>query len=209
MLTYDELVAALEDSWMVVGLHEHSLLESVLPDSHDRSYRAELFPDHPDPLTEETMPPWVEVSFSWLGSHQLRSEGREIKTEPIDLTWTYTVFVQETMQERSDHELVRLFQRAVHNALQQFYPADSTEMTPIAVEVRRVYQGGEERPKLAYVQLVSTNITDLSDLWPERNSMALSSLIQSEVQLAGAVIQALAETFNPSGRGGYHSVDTA
>lgn len=208
MLTYDDLVASLEDSWPVVGLHEHALIESVLPTTHDRTYKVELFPEHPEPLTEENMPPWVEVNFTWSALHQLRSEGRELPPEPLDLTWTYTVSVQG-MPERSDHELVRLFQRVVHAAFLRFYPVEAEEMEPVAVDVRRIYQGDGPRLRQAYVQLVSANITDLSDQWAERDPRGLRALIKTEVQLASAIIHGLAEVFAPNGRGSYRPVDAA
>ncbi len=208
MLTYDDLVAALEDAWEAAGLHEHTLTESVQPSSHDRSYKAELFPDHPDPLTEENMPPWVEVAFVWSALHQLRSEGRDIPPEPLDLAWTYTVNVQG-MLERNDQELVRLFQRVVQTAFRRFYPAEAEEMEPVIVEVRRIYQGDGVRLRQAYLQLVSINITDLSDQWSEPDPRGLRTVMKTELQFVSAVLHGLTEVFAPNGRGGYRSVDAA
>jgi len=212
MLTYNNLVASLEAAWVESGLHEHELVESVQPDSHDRTYRAELFPEHPDPLDEESIPPWVEVSFTWTALHQLRSEGHSFgeSSTALDLTWVYNIIVRDTLNERSDQELVRLFRRSVYTALRTYYP-EATEDTPIAVEIRRIYHSDGQNLELAYIQLVSPNITDLSDQWTERDPLALRSLIQSELDLASAVINALEQTFNPGGGGHgiYRSVDTA
>lgn len=214
MLSYDDLVDELESAWMAAGLHEHDLVESVQPDVHERSYKAELFPDHADPLDEESMPPWVEVSFTWSAFHQLRSEGYTLHAaDPLDLTWVYHVIVHKSMRDRSDSELVRLFQKAITSAISQFtHPEVPDAMTPLAVEVRRIYQSDGGAPTLAYVQLISPNLTDLSDLWDESDPRELRSFLHSEVYLTSLVIQALARTFAPGSLGNtssYRSVDTA
>lgn len=213
MLTYNNLVAGLESAWTEAGLHEHDLIESIQPDSHDRSYKAELFPDHPDPLNEDNMPPWVEIGFNWSAYHQLRSEGHPLSetTTAFDLTWVYNVMVRKSMRDYSDQELVRMFQRGVQAALRTFYPEEITEGAPVAVEVRRIYHSIGQRIDLSYIHLVSPNISDLSDHWNERDPLALRSFLQFEFDLASEVIQSLAKTFypGPSGRGAYRSVDTA
>ena len=108
MITYDELAAGLEDAWLLAGLHDHLLAESVLPDSLERVYRVELFPEHPEPLSEGISPPWVELSFTWTPAHQLHSEGRELSPGILELAWTYTVDVRG-QGDRSDIELTRAF----------------------------------------------------------------------------------------------------
>lgn len=208
MLTYEDIVASLEDAWVAAGLHEHALVESVVPSAHDRSYRVELFPEHSEPLTAENIPPWVEVNFTWSALHQIRSEHHDISSEPLDLVWTYTVSAHG-MQERTDQELVRLFHKAFHRAFQRFYPDEVTQVDAPAVEVRRIYQWDGQRSKPTYIQLVSTNITDLSEQWEEADPRVLANLIQIEVHFAGAFIRALSEAFNPGGRGGYRTVDAA
>ncbi len=216
MLTYDELVDGLEDAWAASGLHEHEVIESVQPEAHERTYKAGLFPDHAEPLTEESMPPWVEVSFNWSAAHQLRSEGHRVPmSAPLELTWMYNVIVHGRRREQSDIELVRAFQKAVSVALQRFYPPGITDLAPLAVEVRRIYQNTGNTPTLEYVQLISHNITDLSDLWDEYDPNVLSNLLQSEIDLASAVIYTLSSIFVPSpgthtgGRSSYQTVDTA
>lgn len=208
MLTYDDLVTGLEDAWLAVGMHEHAFIESVIPATHDRSCKIELFPEHEEPLTHENMPPWLDLSFTWSPVHQLLSEGRELPGEPLDLTWTYTATTQ-SQNERSDAELVRMFQRAVQGAFQRYYPAEAAEMEPVSVEVRRVYVSSEQRLQLDYTQLVSSTISDLFEQWPDRDLPSLRGLLRLELQLASAIIANLAEAFSPRGRGGYRTVDAA
>jgi hypothetical protein len=215
MLTYDSLVEDLEDAWESAGLHEHEIVEQVQPDTHERSFKAELFADH-DSLAEDLMPPWVEVSFTWSAAHQLRSEGHRLPgNDPLDLTWIYNVLVNTTMRDRSDAELVRLFQKGVYMALKKFYPSEVTEMTPVAVEVRRIYHSDGKNLNLEYVQLISPNITDLSDQWNEQDPEVLRNLLQNEIDLAHTVINALSNIFLPpsqpksGGRNSYRAVDTA
>ncbi len=208
MLTYDDLVAGLEDAWLAVGLHEHAFIESVIPTAHDRTCKIELFPEHDEPLTPANLPPYLEVNFTWSAIHQLIAEGRELPTEPLDLTWTYTATLVDA-QERSDVELVRMFQRAVHSAFERYYPAEAAEMEPVAVEVRRIYMPGAQRLQLDYVQLVSTTVADIFEQWPQRDQQSLRVILRIELQLASAIINNLSESFTPRGRGGYKSVDAA
>ncbi len=208
MLTYDDLVTGLEDAWLAVGLHEHVFVESVIPATHDRSCKVELFPEHDEPLSSDNMPPYLELSFTWSPVHQLISEGRDMPSEPLDLTWTYTATINGKA-ERSDVELVRMFQRAVQAAFQRYYPAEAAEMEPVSVEVRRVYQPGSQRLQLDYIQLVSSTISDLFEQWPDRDLGSLRSLLRTELQLASAIINNLADAFTPKGRGGYKTVDAA
>lgn len=208
MLTYDDLVTGLEDAWLAVGLHEHAFVESVIPATHDRTCKIELFPEHDEPLTQANMPPYLELTFSWTALHQLLAEGRELPPEPLDLTWTYTATVV-SQQERSDTELVRMFQRAVLSAFQRFYPAEAAEMEPVAVEVRRIYQSGPQRPQLEYTQLVSSTVSDLFELWPDHDLQSLRNVLRLEMQLAATIIANLSDAFSPHGRGGYRTVDAA
>jgi hypothetical protein len=208
MLTYDDLVTGLEDAWLAVGLHEHAFVESVIPATHDRTCKIELFPEHDEPLSSENIPPYLELSFSWSPVHQLVAEGREIPIEPLDLTWTYTATLNG-QGERSDVELVRMFQRAVQSAFQRYYPTEAAEMEPVAVEVRRIYQPGGQRLQLDYIQLVSSTISDIFEQWPDRDIQGLRGLLRTELQLASAIINNLADSFTPKGRGGYKTVDAA
>ncbi len=219
MINYNLLVAILESSWDEVGFHEHELIESVQPDSLDRVYKADLFPEHPEPMQEETIPPWVEVSFAWSAKHELISEGYSIdgkKDVPLGLTWMYNVLVRGSMTEYSNHELVRTFQRCVQKALSDFYMSDVIESVPMVVDLRHIYHCYEQEQNLAYVQIVSPNYTDLSEQWQETNPHNFRDFIVSEFELAYAVVQSLSELFIPepsaspvSSGGLYRSVDTA
>jgi hypothetical protein len=217
MLSYDDLAEGLEEAWVAARLHDHELFESIQPESLDRTYKAVLLPNHPEPLNDENMPPWVEVGFTWSAEHQACSSGRSRQStpsDPLDITWVYNVMVRGVLRERRDQELVHLFQHAVQAALTHFYPSEAPSMPPIPVEVRRIYQSDENRAILVHVHLVSSNITDLSEQWEEQNPLALGHLLRSEFAIASTVIQALREIFNsPSGGDDnnytYHSVDTA
>jgi hypothetical protein len=208
MLTYDDLVTGLEDAWLAVNFHEHAFIESVIPATHDRTLKVELFPEHDEPLSGENSPPWLDLSFTWSAVHQLIAEGREIPAEPLDLSWTYTA-TAVGQNDRSDAELVRMFQRAVHNAFQRYYPNEAAEMEPIAVEVRRIYMSSGQRLQLDYIQLVSSTVSDLFEQWPDRDAQSLRNVLRLEMQLASAIIANLSDAFTPRGRGGYRSVDAA
>jgi len=208
MLTYDDLVSGLEDAWRAVGLHEHAFIESVIPTTHDRACKIELFPDHDEPLTPENIPPWLELGFTWSAIHQIISEGRELPSEPLDLTWSYTATLTTPM-ERSDSELVRMYQRAVHNAFLRYYPAEAAEMEPVSVEVRRLYQSDGQKLKIESIQMVSITVSDLFEQWADRDLTGLRTLLLVEMQLASAIIANLSDAFTPRGRGGYRSVDAA
>lgn len=208
MITYDELAAGLEDAWILASLHDHLLLESVQPDTLERTYRVELFPEHPEPLTEGTSPPWVELTFTWTPAQQLHSEGREISPGLLELAWTYTVDVR-SQSDRNDFDLTRAFNSAVRAALRRAAPDMPAPSEYIAIEVRRGYRMAGEKPAQAYVQLVGTNVTDLGDLWSDRSPDGLREALRDELIIVAALLHALGETFTPSGLGGYRAVDTA
>ena len=208
MITYDELAAGLEDAWLLAGLHDHLLAESVLPDTLERVYRVELFPEHPEPLIDGISPPWVELSFTWTPAQQLHSEGREISPGILELAWTYTVDVRG-QGDRNDLELTRAFNSAVRAALRRAAPDMPTPAEYIAVEVRRGYRSSGDKPVLAYIQLVGTNVTDLGDLWSDRTPEALREALRDELIIVAALLHSLGESFAPAGLGGYRPVDTA
>lgn len=209
MITYDELANALEDAWIFAGLHDHALVESIIPETLERSYKAELFPEHPEPMTEATSPPWVELAFEWTAAHQVAAEGRPLEPGALEIDWTYTVDLR-AMADRSDAELLRSFNAAVRNALRRAI----NDQVPIpseyiAVEIRRGYRADGEKPMLAYAQLVGTNVTDLSDLRRVRMPEEIGELLREELVLVAAVVRALGEMFAPGSVGGYRAVDTA
>lgn len=208
VITYDELADGLENAWLMAGLHDHLVIESVTPETLDRNYRAELFPEHPEPLAEGVSPPWVELSFNWTPAHQLYSEGRELSPGPLEIAWTYTVDVRP-QGERPDADLFRAFNAAVRAALRRAVPDATTPAEYIAVEVRRGYRSNGDRPSLAYLQIVGTNVTDLSDLWVAREPEALREALREELIVVASLLHSFGEAFAPGGIGGYRSVDTA
>lgn len=208
MITYEELAAGLEDAWAFVGLHEHTINETINPEVLERTYRAELFPEHPEPLGEGVTVPWVEVSFTWSPAQQLHAEGVQISPGVTELTWTYTIDVRQ-QAERNDTDLSRAFHAAVRAAIRKIAPELFTAAEYIAVEVRRGYRLSNDRPVQAYVQLIGTNVTDLSDLWSNRQPETIREALRDELTIVAALLHSLAETFAPSGIAGYRSVDTA
>ena len=208
MITYDELAVGLEDAWTMAGLHEHLLIESVIPDTLERTYRVEIFPEHPEPLTESVSPPWVEMTYTWTAAHQLHSEGHEVSPGSLELSWTYTVDIYDK-SDRNDMELTRAFNAAVRTALRRAAPDMSSPAEYVAIEVRRGYRSSGDKPAPAYVQLVGTNVTDLGDLWSDRNPNALREALRDELIIVAALLHALSETFSPASLGGYRPVDTA
>jgi hypothetical protein len=208
VITYDELADGLENAWLMAGLHEHLIVESVAPETLERTYRAELFPEHPETVAEGGGTPWVEMVFTWNPAHQLYSDGRELSPGPLELSWTYTVDVRG-QNDRSDVELTRAFNGAVRAALRRVAPDVTTPAEYIAIEVRRGYRSNGDRPTPAYLQLVGTNVTDLSDLWDEHDPDALREALRDELIIVASLLHSLGETFAPGGLGGYRSVDTA
>lgn len=213
MLTYDNLVAALTGAWTSSGFHEHDVIETVQPGSHEQTYKVELFPNNTENFEEDSIPPWIEVQFNWSPLHQLRAEGHPIDmtNDPLILTWLYNVVVPKTTREQTDQELVRLFQRAIQAALRTLFPDEDITMTPIAIEIRRVYHSDGRNLDMEYVQLVSPNITDLTDEWNNQDLRNVRHVLQSEFSFANAIIEAMMSVFHPpTGKHGtYRSVDTA
>lgn len=185
LISYEELAAGLEEAWLIAGLHEHAVVESIQPETLDRTYRAELFPEHPEPIGEGWSPPWVELNLVWTAAHQLHSEGRDIAPGPLELAWTYTVDIRSF--DRSDAELIRAFNGAVRAALRRVAPDLPPPADYIAVEIRRGYRI-DEKPLPVYVQIVGTNVTDLSDLWGQRSSEALRDVLREELLIVATLL---------------------
>ena len=206
MITYDELADAIEHAWLSAGLHDHLVAESVTPEDLERTYKAELFPEHGDHQADAPQPPWVDLSYTWTAAHQLLSEGRELTPGPLEIGWTYTVDVRNA-GDRADADLVRGFNAAVRAALRRIAPEATTPAEYIAVEVRRGYRMNGDRPALSYTQLVGTNVTDLSDLWEATEPDALREALRDELLVVSTLLHTLAESFTPGGAAGYRSVD--
>ncbi len=209
MITYNELASGLEDAWMLAGLHEHAIIETINTETLERVYRVEIFPEHPEPLTDAISPPWVELTFTWNPAHQLYAEGRpDVPPGILELSWTYTVDVRNQF-ERHDIDLVRSFNQSIRSALHRTAPDVPIPSDYIAVEIRRGYRVVGDKLGLAYIQIIGTNVTDLSDLWTSRSPEALREVLRDELMIVAALLHALGETFAPGGLGGYRSVDTA
>jgi hypothetical protein len=56
---------------------------------------------------------------------------------------------------------------------------------------------------------VSSTVSDLFELWPDRDLQTLREVLRIEMQLASTIISNLADAFTPRGRGGYRTVDAA
>jgi len=117
-ILYDDIANHLEEIWSSRGLHDHGIYELINPTTLERTYKAELFPEHGEPLTEHNMPPWVEVSFVWGPVHQ-QAEHTSVPI-PLELTWNYTVTISRA-DKRSDLELVRDFYHAYGRSMTTIY----------------------------------------------------------------------------------------
>lgn len=209
MITYDDLAATLEDAWVTAGLHDHTLEETVRPESMERVYKATLFPEHEEPLMAGNEPPWVEVSFVWTAEHQLRADGRAMPPPALELTWVYTLHPRG-LDERPDPELARMFLSAVRSAMRRAVPDIPVNNDFMMVEVRRGFHGGSDRLLPAFVQLVGTSITDLAELWDQYEPDSLEQALQVELSLVAGIIHALSDMFMPRANGNtYRPVDTA
>jgi hypothetical protein len=200
MLSYDEIVIKLEEAWVEAGFHEYLLTESVEPETHTRTFKVELFSNLIEIPDEEVMLPWLEISFTWSPVHQLLSDGYKIKSnDPVNLTWAYNVIAQGDLSERGDRELARLYRNAVERALRTMFSSNAiVEPVQLPVEVRRTYQCLPDSSEQVFVQLVSSTLTNLSEMWTNHDSDALQALISNDTHVAGAIIQSLAKTFLPS-----------
>ncbi len=208
MITYEDIATSLEEAWTTAGLHDHLVAETIQPDSMERVYRAELFPDHPEPMTDANSPPWVELTLTWTPAHQLRADGHDISPGPLDLVWTYTADVR-SQPDRSDTDLFRVFNAAVRNALRRVAPEMPDTAAYLGFEMRRGYRPGTDRPALVYTQVVGTNMTDLSDLWGMRQPGMVAEALRDELIVVASLLHAIGETFGPAGSGGYRSASTA
>jgi hypothetical protein len=135
-------------------------------------------------------------------------ENSAVPVHTLELAWTYTVDVRAPF-DRGDLELARAFYSSVRAVLRRIAPDLQTTSEYIAVEVRRGYRSVDDRLTAAYAQLIGTNVTDLGDVWRERNSSALRDALRDELIIVAALLRALAEAFTPAGIGGYRPVDTA
>jgi len=203
-LSYEELANALEEGWSVSGLHEHDVAEQVNPTTLERSFRAELFPEHGDPLTEQNTPPWVEVSFVWGPSHQIHTG--TLVTIPLELTWEYTITVPPA-DKRNDSELIRTLQSAIQSALRKVFH-EEVGHDVLALEVRRAYKAPEAR-ELRCLEIHVRGNSDISDVLGGHGHDHVQTVIQEEYAMVNVLLQTFADTFSPGSVGGYRSVESA
>lgn len=201
---YDDLANHLEEVWSTFGLHDHGIYEQVNPTALERSYKAELFPDHGEPLTEHNIPPWVELSFVWGGAHQSSIE--ESAVLPLELQWNYTITLARH-DKRNDHELVQTFHQTLTNALRTIYP-DENGTDVLAVEVRRAYRSHVSREPLNVV-LYASGTSDIGDVLTQPSHDSLRTTLREEFMMVSTLLRAFAESFNPGTVGGYRSVESA
>jgi hypothetical protein len=208
-MTYDELASALEDAWMVVGLHEHVVDEQISAERYERSYRAELFTPHDEPLPQPA-PAWVEVSFRWGPTNYLRSNGHKDVVAPLELQWVYHVELNAA-QARNDLELVRAFQGAVRAALRRVDPTEPPQNDYLDIEVRRAFAAQGDSLELESVEIIGSGVADLGDIVAASHPEALQDVVLEELTTAAAILHALQDVFSPVRRGpsGYRAVDTA
>lgn len=209
-MTYDELADALEDAWLAAGLHEHVIEEQTSSDRHERSFRAELFADHDEPLPDPP-PPWVDVAFRWGAAHFLRGEGNETVRAPLELAWTYHVELSND-QSRSDVELARAFHSAVRAAFRRVDPDEPPPTDYVDIEVRRAYTPQGDGLVASWVEIVGLGTSDLTDLWDDEDPNALPDTVNAECLLVAIVLHALHDVFGPvrgGTRTGYRTVETA
>jgi hypothetical protein len=203
-LSYEELANALEEGWSVIGLHEHDVAEQVNPTTLERSFRAELFPEHGDPLTEHNTPPWVEVSFVWGPSHQIHTG--TLVTIPLELTWEYTITVPPA-DKRNDSELIRTLQSAIQSALRKVFH-EEVGHDVLVLEVRRAYKAPEAR-ELRCLEIHARGSSDISDVLGGHGHDHVQTVIQEEYAMVNVLLQTFADTFSPGSVGWYRSVESA
>ena len=203
-LSYEELANALEEGWSVIGLHEHDVAEQVNPTTLERTFRAELFPEHGDPLTEHNTPPWVEVTMVWGPAHQVHTG--QMVSVPLELTWEYTITVPPA-DKRNDNELIRTLQSAIQTSLRKLFHEDVGHDV-LALEVRRAYKAPEAR-ELRCLEIHARGSSDISDVLTGLGHDHMLIVIQEEYAMVNTLLQTFADTFSPGSVGGYRSVESA
>ena len=204
LLSYEELANTIEDAWEQVGLHDHGVNESINTGTLERTFRAEIFPEHGEPLTDQNMPPWAEVSFTWGPDQQRFSTGG--KPVLFELGWNYTITLP-AHDKRSDVDLLRAFTTAIHQALRKVFQ-QTPEHDVLAVEIRRVYKSPESR-ELQHIQLFATGASDISDTLAATNIEHIQAIVQEELVVVASFLRTFAEIFSPGTVGGYRSVESA
>ncbi len=204
LLSYEELANAIEEAWEQAGLHEHGVNETINPATLERTFRAEIFPDHGEPLTEQNIPPWVELSFVWDAEHQRASTANT--PVALELLWNYTITLAGH-DKRSDLELLKAFATVVNQTIRKlFQQAPDHDM--LAVEIRRSYQSAETR-ELQHIVIYASGGSDISELFISKSADMLRTVLHEEMLVVASLLRALAEAFSPGSVGGYRTVESA
>lgn len=204
LLSYEELANTIEDAWEQVGLHDHGVNESINPSTLERTFRAEVFPEHGEPLNDQNMPPWAEVSFTWGPDQQRFSTAG--KPVLFELGWSYTITLP-AHDKRNDVDLLRAFTTAIHQALRKVFQ-QTPEHDVLAVEIRRVYKSPESR-ELQHILLFATGASDISDSLAATNIEHIQAIVQEELVVVAAFLRTFAEVFSPGTVGSYRAVESA
>lgn len=204
LLSYEELANAIEDAWEEAGLHEHGVTESINPATLERTFRAEIFPDHGEPLTDHNVPPWVELSFVWGPEHQHASTNKT--STPLELLWNYTVTIA-SHDKRSDTELLKTFTTVVNQTIRKLFQ-QMPDHDMLAIEIRRSYRSGESRD-VQHIVIYASGGSDIGESFTSATPDMIQRIIQEEMLVVTSLLRALAESFSPGSVGGYRTVESA
>lgn len=202
-LSYEELVNAFEATWAQVGLHEHDIVEYVTPATLERTFRATLFPDHGEPLTDANMPPWVEATVVWGPAHHLH-EGATLAT-PLEIQWNYTIPLPLS-DKRSDQEFAKTAQMTIRQVVRRVFNEDVAHEV-LAIEVRRAFS--PDGRTVSALHIYASGTSDISEVFLTPSSEMMHTVLREECSMAAALVLAFAETFNPGSVGGYRAVESA
>lgn len=204
MLSYEELANAIEDAWEQAGLHEHGVNETINPATLERTFRAEIFPDHSEPLTEQNLPPWAELTFVW-GPEQQRASDSSTPA-PLELLWNYTVTLA-VHDKRSDSELLKAFTVVINQTIRKLFQ-QTPDHDMLAIEVRRGYRSAESR-ELQHIVIYASGGSDIGEAFTATTPDMMRSILHEELLVVSSLLRALAEAFSPGSVGGYRSVESA
>ena len=202
-LSYEELVNAFEEMWAQVGLHEHEIVEYITPATLERTFRAHLFPDHGEPLTEANMPPWVEATLVWGPTHHLH-DGASIQI-PLEIQWNYTIPLP-LGEKRTDQEIAKTAHTTIRHAVRRLFNEDVGHEV-LAIEMRRAF--APDSRTLSALQIYASGTSDNSEVLLTSNHETIHAVLREECGMAAALILAFAEAFNPGSVGGYRAVESA
>lgn len=202
-LSYEEIVNAFESTWSQVGLHEHEIVEYVTPATLERTFRAHLFPDHGEPLTQANMPPWVEATLVWGPTHHVH-DGAEVQI-PLEIQWNYTIPLP-LGEKRSDQELAKTAQTTIRQVVRRLFNEDVGHEV-LAIEMRRAF--APDSRSVSAMHLYASGTSDISEVLLAINHEAMHTVLREECSMAAALVLAFAETFNPGSVGGYRAVESA